>query len=168
MILPNPWLLVGAGAALVGAFFYGMHVEHGRFMAFQARVEAVSELAAARAAERKAQDERARKEADYAHQQNEKDLRIQLARLDERLRIATRPRRSVVPAAPETPASSPDDGRICFEREELRRRIDASLERFAGSLAGFAGRYGEIAGRGATALNDLNTCTSWAKSISPL
>lgn len=46
--LPNPWLITAGVVALSGAFFYGLHIGHERLEAFQAQVEALSEIQAAK------------------------------------------------------------------------------------------------------------------------
>lgn len=157
-------------AAAVSGFAYGWHLEAKRFAEFRGGVEAIGRAAEKARAERIEQDKAAKRNAEETHARNEKDLRAQLARLSgvaERLRLDNA-RRSVVPPAPSATESGPggDDGRICFDREKLREGVDRVLARFGGSLAGFAGRYGQSIERGAGALNAFNTCAEWANKVS--
>ena len=137
--LPNPWALVGALLLAVASFFYGVHLEHGRFEAYQEKVTAAGEAQARRAGERARDNKRLKQEADNAYKTKLASLRGTVSGLQRRLR--TEPSSSFVPTRQQPVGSQCPAGQVCYDAAEF----DAALRDFAADVAGQVGE-GETLG----------------------
>jgi len=159
-LFANPWVLLALLAALVGSFFYGLHIGNERLESYQIAVKAVGEAQEARTKLRIREQQNITKEKDRGHEKA-------YAALDDKFAIALgnyeRLCKSVagcglLPPVPTTPSSGvvgAGEARVCFDRTKLERGLDKSLERF----------YKESLGvllRGDRSRADFATCASWA------
>jgi hypothetical protein len=153
----NTWLAAALGSVVVavGAFFYGMHVEHGRFMAFVAQVEAEGKVAADRAAQKAAEHRRAQEEVNRAYNAAQEATGAALADLRRELREA---RSYIRPVPVAAPAASG-----CGDSEAGRAYWSGLRERVEGALAGFEDAASGSVQRGAAALDSFAACAEWAR-----
>jgi hypothetical protein len=128
----NPWVLLGLLAALVSSFFYGVHMEAGRFESFKAQVKVVGDAQEKRAAQRGKDNKQLKKDADDDYKAKNAKLAASNAALVAKLQRG--PGGSVLPARQQPVApGSPDT--LCFDRPEL----DGALRAFTAGAAGLVG-----------------------------
>jgi len=143
--------------ACVGAFFYGMHVEHQRFMGFVAKVEVMGEQAAKDAGRKAVAAEQLRKNKEAEHAKLKTATAVELADLRGKLRDA-RTRGSVVPANAPAPSGCDDSetGRTYWSR--LRARVE-------GALVALEDRADGSIQRGADTIDAFNICAGWVQQL---
>lgn len=149
----NPWVLLAIGGAIVGAFFYGMHLRGELAEAFEDQVAAVGEIQEARTAARIARDQLNKERVDHEYEDALDVLSDRIAALVGRL-SGNDPRGSLLPAAG---AGAKDPDRIAFDRAELDRTLLEARRRARANLAGAA----ELVGEGAAAVVGLDAARRW-------
>ena len=148
----NPYLLLILGALLVGAYVKGCSDEKARFDSYKLAVKAVGEAQEARTKERIAKDKLAKKEADDAHAEKLKDLTARNTATVKRLQRELTSLR-ILPTVPG--AAEGGTGLLCFQADELERRMDGALAKLLDRTAG-------VLQRGAEAGAVAETCSAWA------
>ena len=144
----NPWVLVAVLVYGGGMMFYGIHLEHGRLEAFEAKVAAAGEAQTARAVQ-KAKDDKSLKEAtDNAYKTHLAAIAADNTALVTEL--LHDPRRSFVSTGQQPVGSKCPDGQTCFDAAEF----DTALRGFAADAAGFVGE-------GEALKLDLDTARTW-------
>jgi hypothetical protein len=141
----NPWVLLAAGSALVGAFLWGLAIGHDRLEAFEAKVKAVAFLQEERTKERIRRGKINQRKIDAEHDQAVTHLSGRIAELVKRLSVD--PGGSVLPAA--GPGAEGAES-IAFDRAEL----DGALRAFTAGAAA-------LVGEGEAAVIGLDTARRW-------
>ena len=148
----NPWVLLGLLAALVGAYFAGLHEGHQQLEQYQAAVTAVGKAQEAITRTTIERQKAITKGVRHEAEKRRRDLERRHADELDKLRPDTSS--SLVPAVPDPAAGDPDGNRVCFERDGLNRGVGAALAKL---LEGTAG----VLRRGEARASDFLTCATW-------
>lgn len=150
----NPWVWVILLTALMGSFFYGVHMEAGRFEAFKVAVAAQRKAQEVRSAQRAKDNNAVQKEADDVYKTENGKLAARIAELDKRVRDTSD---SYVPTRQQPVGSKCPDGQYCYDADGFDSAIRASIagtQEFAVATAG-------IAKEGASLKLKLDTGIAW-------
>jgi len=150
--LLNSYILLIIGALLVGAYVKGCTDEKARFDSYKLAVKAVGDAQEARTREKIAAQKLAKKETDDAHAAKIQDLTARNAATVKRLQRELASLR-ILPAVPG--AAEGGTGLLCFQADELERRMDGALAKLLDRTAGVLQRGGEAA-------TVAETCATWA------
>jgi hypothetical protein len=161
-LFTNPWVLLGILVMAVGLFLWGLRLGQAQLREFEAQVEAVGKIQAAWSKQRAKIQTQITKAKDDEHERRTKELSGAYMHLAEQLRNFSPGSRSL-PPVPGDPKGGPgvrtpvEDGSatVCFNREKLRRGMDAAFQRFGAGA-------GESILRGARTVDLAQTCSSWA------
>jgi hypothetical protein len=143
--LLNPWILLAAGGALVGAFLYGLSVGHDRLEAYEMKVAAAGAAQEQRAQERVRHGKIIKEKTDAQNDRDLSALSTRIAALVKQLSVD--PGGSLLPA----PGSGAEGAQsITFDRAEL----DRTLRVFTAGTA-------TLVGEGEKAVIDLDAAKRW-------
>lgn len=162
--LANPWVLLGALAAAVGIFLWGLHLGEAQLEAFQAKVEAAGQVHEAWRAQR-IKDQKAitiRRDTRHAKAIEDDKKRSADAITGLERMLDTGAARRIVPAVPGAAAGGnglEPAGRLCFAADQLNAGVGAALQRFVRRLG--AGSTALLQ-RGDVARINFETCAGWA------
>ncbi len=151
----NPWVLLTLLGALLGSFFYGMHIESVKFAAFRAQVAVIGEAQNAKAAQKAKDDKALKKETDNVYKVENDKLARDNAALGKRVREGAGS--SYVSAGQQPAGSKCPDGQACFDAREF----DAALRESARGTQSFAEATVGLVGEGASVALKLDTGIAW-------
>jgi hypothetical protein len=154
-LFANPWVLLALLAALVGSFLFGVHLEAGRFEAFQEQVKIAGEAQTQRAVSRNKASAQLKKDKEREYKATVDKLADSIVGLQRELLANTGS--GYVSGRQQPEGSKCPDGQRCFDAAEFDSAIRAG---FAGTQR-FAEATARIAGEGETLGLKLDTSVKW-------